>query len=125
MNQKNYEKNMKIMHGAKSTYAKNQRPHGNTALGLEGKPTTRINKTGVRPSIEPRKNTARQHHLNNGGLEEKEGGAGAGRESLFWSLFSYLFTCFSLFIRAAHLCVFTFFHFFFTRVFSSFSAVFG
>ena len=62
-------------------YTKNNRPHGNTTLGLEEKLAKRIKKTAVQPSIEPRSNTAWQHHLNNGGLEE--GGTGAGRESLF------------------------------------------
>ena len=104
------------MYGAKSTYTKSQRPHGNTTLGLEGKPTKRINKTAVRPSIEPRSNTAWQHHLNNeGGLEEEEEGrAGAGRELLLWSHFSHFFTFFfNFFALPIYACsLFHFFHFF-------------
>ena len=99
------------MYGAKSTYTKNQRPHGNTSLGLEGKPTNRINKTAVRPSIEPRSNTAWQHHLNDGGGWRRRR---EGPELVGSHFFGYVFSLFHFFtfFRAAHLCVFTFFTFF-------------
>ena len=96
------------MYGAKSTYTKNQRPHGNTTLGLEGKPTNRINKTAVRPSIEPGSNTAWQHHLNNGGAGGK-GGRGRSWSGVIFlaAFFHFFFTFFALLIYACSL-----FHFF-------------
>ena len=111
------------MYGSKSTYTKNQRPHGNTTLGLEGKPTNRINKAAVRPSIEPRSNTAWQHHLNNTG----GGGWRRRREGRSWSgvtFWSHFFTFVALLIYACSLC-FTFcshfLHFFHSCVFVVFS----
>ena len=97
----------------KNTYTKSQRPHGNTTLGLEGKPTNRINTTAVQPSIEPRSNTAWQHHLNNGGrgLEEERGRDPSWSGVTFWvTLFHSFFT----FLRCSFMRV----HFFFSRLFS-------